>query len=101
MQYIIRGESIFIPFKEQKSIQDSQCRPRIYKNEKNFRKSFPFHSKDWDELVEYSEVKHGRYDSLHLCSECGSAMPTDNNYDFIADNEVKFCYFCGAKMEKE
>ena len=55
---IKRGESLLIPFRNGKSIYDSQCKPRIYKTRKGFEKHFPGHylGKDGVELVEYVEV---------------------------------------------
>jgi hypothetical protein len=38
--HIERGESLFIPFKYGKSILDSQLKPRMYKNVRNFEKHF-------------------------------------------------------------
>lgn len=35
------------------------------------------------------------------CSNCNSAIPTDSKDDYIAKNECRFCYYCGAKMDKE
>lgn len=76
---------------------------KILKN-KNIKEEI---KKDAIEYIEYipttdvQEVKHGHYDRLDLCSECRSAKPTKSNYDFIANYEVRFCYFCGAKMDKE
>jgi uncharacterized small protein (DUF1192 family) len=35
------------------------------------------------------------------CSNCNSAIPTDSKDDYIANNECRFCYYCGAKMAKE
>ena len=34
------------------------------------------------------------------CSNCNSPIPTDNKDDYIAKNECRFCYYCGAKMEE-
>lgn len=55
---INRGESLLIPFRNGKSIYDSQCKPRMYKTRKGFEKHFPDHylGKDGVELVEYAEV---------------------------------------------
>lgn len=109
MQYIIRGESIFIPFKNGRSISDSQCRPRIYKSEENFKKSFPLHNRNWNELIEYAEVKHGKWIDEPLdkfrkwkstCSVCG--WYGVSNYDSYVDiYDFDYCPACGAKMDKE
>ena len=40
--------------------------------------------------------KHGVYLG---CSECGTPIPTDNQLDSIDESDVKYCLFCGAKME--
>lgn len=71
--FIKKGESIFIPFRNGQSISDSQLKPRMYKTEKAFVKSFPgyYLGTAGVELVEYAEVvrckdcKHGIYDSVH------------------------------------
>ena len=34
------------------------------------------------------------------CSNCNSPIPTDSKDDYIAKNECRFCYYCGAKMEE-
>ena len=99
--YIKRGESLFIPFRNGRSISDSQCKPRMYKSVKNFEKTFPKHNYETQniELVEYVEVKHGEWirptklaDMMHdipHCSLCGE-VPCD---------EGKYCPNCGAKMD--
>lgn len=105
MQYIIRGESIFIPFKNGRSISDSQCRPRIYKSEENFKKSFPLHNHNWNELIEYAEVKHGKW--LHEnyeCSFCGESLRSIMDSDGYFSGDFKGCNYCpncGAKMDTE
>ena len=99
MQYIIRGESIFIPFKNGRSISDSQCRPRIYKSEENFKKSFPLHNHNWNELIEYAEVKHGKWEHNYpRCSNCGHLIAVDLSH---AKKFYHYCPNCGAKMDKE
>jgi hypothetical protein len=86
MADIKRGESLLIPFRNGKSIYDSQNKPRIYKTRKGFEKHFPGHylGKDGVELVEYVEVvrcKDCRHwiertadgvDSFHVCWFNGS-----------------------------
>lgn len=58
MNYINRGESLFIPFRKGKTIADSQSKPRMYKSKEAFEKSFPCHNlgRDGVELVEYQEI---------------------------------------------
>lgn len=31
------------------------------------------------------------------CSVCGAYMPTDHRRDFISEEEVHFCYYCGSQ----
>lgn len=33
------------------------------------------------------------------CSNCGVDIPTDDTHDAIFENECRFCYYCGAKMD--
>lgn len=33
------------------------------------------------------------------CSNCGVDIPTDDAHDAIFENECRFCYYCGAKMD--
>ena len=33
------------------------------------------------------------------CSVCHAPMPTDSMLDYLDDEDCKFCYSCGAKME--
>lgn len=47
------------------------------------------------------EILHAHYDENGDCSNCGCAMPTDDKRDFITEKEVMYCYYCGAKMDKE
>lgn len=35
------------------------------------------------------------------CSACGSNKPTKAHDHKLASREVRFCYFCGAKMDLE
>lgn len=79
MAEIKRGESLLIPFRNGKSIYDSQCKPRIYKTRKGFEKHFPGHylGKDGVELVEYAEVVR--------CKDCKWMV------EFIGKNSGKPC----------
>ena len=31
-------------------------------------------------------------------SNCGSIIPTDTQVDFLTENDNRFCYWCGQKM---
>lgn len=100
--YIERGDSLFIPFRNEVSISDSQCRPRMYKSVQNFEKSFPTHdlgNKNID-LVEYREVKHGEwvevgnaYGTEWLCDNCKMGVRHHENQPY--------CSECGAKMNTQ
>ena len=35
------------------------------------------------------------------CSICNSPIPTDDAHDYIAKNEVRWCYYCGAKLRED
>lgn len=41
---------------------------------------------------------HGRWVD-GKCSNCGVDIPTDDAHDAIFENECRFCYYCGAKMD--
>ena len=60
-------------------------------------------------VLEYAEnlpaadvapVVHGRWVD-GKCSNCGVDIPTDDAHDAIFENECRFCYYCGAKMDVE
>lgn len=106
--FIDKGESIFIPFRNERSISDSQMKPRMYKTVQAFEKSFPKHylGTDGVELVEYVPVKHGRwewredyrnYAKIFRCSACKSEIEMSH---YTRGCEYDFCPNCGAKMEE-
>jgi len=67
---IQNGESLYIPFRDGRSISDSQLKPRMYKTPEAFQKNFPGYylgTKDV-ELVEYAPVIR--------CKECVSYQET-------------------------
>lgn len=35
------------------------------------------------------------------CKNCGAPILTDDMYDTIPESDVKYCYHCGAKIERE
>lgn len=74
----------------------------------------------WDrdfEVVEVAETftstdhqagKEGKWidglcDGKHrtICSNCGSIIPTDTQVDFLDENDNRFCYWCGQKMNTQ
>ena len=92
-----RGDPIFIPFCEGKTVTDSQLMPRMYKTVEAFQKYFPggYIKRDAVELAEFTEVVrckdciHGELDTTigccveeyyycnHDVMEHGLAMPND------------------------
>lgn len=50
--------------------------------------------------VEAVQVIHGHWTREYDCSECGMPAPTDDRVDFIDIVELKFCPYCGAKMDE-
>lgn len=44
------------------------------------------------------ERKHGRWEG-GCCTVCGESAATDGHFDFIAEEEKKFCWNCGAIMD--
>ena len=48
--------------------------------------------------ADVAPVVHGRgVDGK--CSNCGVDIPTDDAHDAIFENECRFCYYSGAKMD--
>ena len=43
-------------------------------------------------------VVHGQWVD-GKCSNCGVDIPTDDAHDAIFENECRFCYCCGARMD--
>lgn len=55
--------------------------------------------------VDAVPVRHGEWlqeHGIYCCSECGAAAPYDVQGDIIEYwPDLRFCYRCGAKMDKE
>jgi hypothetical protein len=49
-------------------------------------------------VADVAPVVHGRWVD-GKCSNCGVDIPTDDAHDAIFENECRFCYYCGAKMD--
>ena len=43
-------------------------------------------------------VTHGRWVD-GKCSNCGVDIPTDDAHDAIFEDQCRFCYYCGARMD--
>lgn len=100
--HIKRGESLLIPFRNGLSISDSQNKPRMYKTKKAFEKAFPKHYYGTDdvELVEYAEVRHGRWIWVKDHWEC-SGCRGPRYHDLALGLDASYCGRCGAKMDGE
>lgn len=48
--------------------------------------------------IEAEPVRHAKYDAAGDCTNCGFPMPTDDRIDAIFEEEIRYCYHCGAKM---
>ena len=103
-----RGDHIFIPFIEGKTVTDSQLMPRMYKTREAFQKYFPggYVKRDSVELAEFAEVVHGRwekkpdgyFDLVDLkCSVCGAELCFEDDEIIPTYN---YCPTCGAIMEE-
>lgn len=33
------------------------------------------------------------------CPICGTLFPTDDRLDFIPAEDIRFCYYCGARIK--
>lgn len=44
------------------------------------------------------ERKHGRWKN-GCCTVCGESAATDGHFDFIPEEEQKYCWNCGAIMD--
>ena len=51
-------------------------------------------------VADVAPVVHARWVD-GKCSNCGVDIPTDDAHDAIFENECRFCYYCGAKMDKD
>ena len=47
------------------------------------------------------EQPKGHIVNHHFCSECGSGIPTDVYGGGVVEEEVNFCFSCGARLRKE
>lgn len=51
-----------------------------------------------DEAPTVEERKQGRWKN-GCCTVCGESAATDGHFDFIPEEEQKYCYNCGAIMD--
>ena len=49
--------------------------------------------------ADVAPVRHGLITEDDACPFCGCRIPTDDAHDAIFKNEVRYCYYCGAKMD--
>lgn len=53
-----------------------------------------------DEAPTVEERKHGHWKN-GCCTVCGESAATDGHFDFIPEEEQKYCWNCGAIMDGE
>lgn len=51
-------------------------------------------------IKKYRAIKYGKYVN-GICNCCGSMIPTNDCIDAIFEDEVNFCYNCGANIRNE
>lgn len=51
-----------------------------------------------NDMSTVEERQHG-YWKNGCCTVCGESAATDGHFDFIAEEEQKFCWNCGAIMD--
>lgn len=51
-----------------------------------------------DEAPTVEERKHGHWKN-GCCTVCGESAATDGHFDFIPEEEQKYCWNCGAIMD--
>lgn len=101
---IILGESIYIPFRDGRSINDTQNRARMYRTPEAFQRKFPEYEREGEVvLLEYRPVVQGRWEprkdvpGFVRCSVCHDC----NIYDDWADEKKwNYCPNCGADMRE-
>lgn len=98
--YINRGESVFFQFRNGKSVLNSQCKPRMFKTAE--KATLGVNYIETDDVVEYAEVKHGRWKYIGgdewCCSCCGFVASTEGRWEPMM---AKFCEECGADMREK
>lgn len=55
---------------------------------------------DLQPTVEAEPIRHSCVKDNGRCLMCDSPIPTDSGLDYIARNEVRYCYFCGRWTER-
>lgn len=82
-------------------IDADKLKEKKYYDEKRHEYCVSIAEVDWQPTADVREILHAHYDENGDCSNCGCAIPTDDKRDFIMEKEVRYCYYCGAKMEGE
>ena len=83
---IREGKSVYIPFLNGESVQDSQLRPRMYGSEEQFKAKYPGFRLEKPKLVEYAPVvrckdcKHSHLDRDYLYCNQYKSYRDDNDY---------------------
>lgn len=97
---IERGKPLFVLFCDGISVSDAHGKPRIYKTRRGFETRCPEDDRcaTGAELVEYREVRHGRWipqDATYTRFMCSACKSRNNAY------RTDYCPDCGTKMDKE
>lgn len=97
---IREGNSVYIPFINGESVQDSQLRPRMYGSEEQFKAKYPGFRLDKPKLVEYAPVvrckdcKYFEVDDGHkygvLCVQHGHRFSVPKPDDYCSYGERRY-----------
>lgn len=99
---INEGESLYIPFRNGRSINDTQNRARMYRTPEAFQRHFPgyeFHANEVV-LLEYAPVVHGRWkpniiNNYGIKHKNGFNATCCGGWNYMP---TKYCPNCGASM---
>lgn len=76
--------------------------PRSYRREKGtiMEAMKMLSCEEYTPTIEAVPMVHGHWTREYDCSECGMPAPTDDRISFIDIVELKFCPYCGAKIDE-
>ena len=89
---------MFFQFRDGKSVLNSQCKPRMFKTAE--KATLGLNYIDTDDVVEYAEVKHGRW--IKVGESCGAdILECSVCHTIHPQYGDAFCRDCGCKMDLE